>query len=64
MRFILLAVIILSLLSCSENKQKFAIYYSSTPELLAKNEAFLILNSQLDKELINLIKNAKIAIKR
>lgn len=44
---------------CTENNIVFEIYKKVTSEKIIKNEAYLILNSQLDMELIELIKTFK-----
>ncbi len=44
---------------CKDNKVIFEIHKDISPEKIQKNELFLILNSQLDNELIQLIKIAK-----
>lgn len=44
---------------CSVNKVNFEIYKDIKPNKIVKNEAYIILNSQLDLELIELIKIAK-----
>ena len=44
---------------CEENQVNYMIYENIKPEKIQKNEAFLILNSQLDQELIELINSAK-----
>lgn len=44
---------------CKEHHVNFEIYEGITPGVIQKNEAYIILNSQLDQELIKLIKIAK-----
>lgn len=44
---------------CEVNQVNYKIYENIKPEKIQKNEAYLILNSQLDQELIELIKAAK-----
>lgn len=43
---------------CTENKVNYEIYKNINSNKIVKNEAYIILNSQLDKELIELIKIA------
>ena len=44
---------------CTENNINYEIFKNITPDKIIKNEAYLILNSQLDLELIELIKTSK-----
>jgi DNA-binding transcriptional regulator YhcF (GntR family) len=44
---------------CRENSLKFEIYKDIDPGIIEKEEAFLILNGQLDNELIELVRSAK-----
>ncbi|WP_276169048.1 GntR family transcriptional regulator [Zobellia alginiliquefaciens] len=43
---------------CSDNSIDYEILYQATPEDIKKNQVYLILNGQLDKELIELAKTA------
>lgn len=45
---------------CSENGVDVEFHYDIVPEIIQKNETYLILNGQLDTELIELIRNAKL----
>jgi len=44
---------------CDENQINFKVFKKYSPDIIQKNETYLILNSQLDYELIELVKMAK-----
>jgi len=44
---------------CRENSLNFEIYKDIAPDIIQKEEAFLILNGQLDNELIELVRSAR-----
>ncbi len=44
---------------CTEHQVKFEIFHNIKPNRINKHEAYIILNSQLDQEVIELIKTAK-----
>lgn len=44
---------------CTKHHIPYEIYKKNSPEIIRKNEAYLLLNSQLDEELIKLIKTAR-----